>query len=249
MSRPSARRIDVPAARIGRWLAGFGAGHPGSQASGVEDSLRVEAPDGSWAVLRPFLTAGPPPTGVVRRLLSGEPPHEGDQEALQSWVEPPLRILTLLVRRSGYAVAVSQGQAVLAHTTGSRYVQSRTAAGGWSQKRYQRRRDNQADALVGAAAEATERMLAQAACTPHLPDSSAGLTSGEVALVVLGGDKAIAREVFASVCARSGATGGRRLEEVSQRTRFDVGDPSYALVRDVLAWATSVPVEVVDTTR
>ena len=67
----------------------------------------------------------------------------------------------MLVRRGGYSVAVVSGGAVLASKTGTRHVQSRTAAGGWSQQRFARRRANQADALVEAVAEHAARIFAE----------------------------------------------------------------------------------------
>ena len=58
-------------------------------------------------------------------------------------------LAVVLVRRGGYAVGVASGDRLTAHKVGTRYVQSRTAAGGWSQQRFARRRANQADGLVG----------------------------------------------------------------------------------------------------
>ena len=54
-------------------------------------------------------------------------------------------------------------------------MQSRTAAGGWSQQRFARRRANQADELVRAAAEHAVRLL----------------TGIRVEGLVLGGDRAL----------------------------------------------------------
>ncbi len=59
----------------------------------------------------------------------------------------------ILLRRGGYSVGTSvQGQLTWSKS-GTRYIQPRTAAGGWSQQRYARRRANQADALVLTATE------------------------------------------------------------------------------------------------
>ena len=71
---------------------------------------------------------------------------------LATWAEPPHRTGLVLVRRGGYAVGVAAGERLTASKVGTRYVQSRTAAGGWSQQRYARRRVNQADELVAAVA-------------------------------------------------------------------------------------------------
>lgn len=59
----------------------------------------------------------------------------------------------ILLRRGGYSVGTSEQGQLNWSKSGTRYVQSRTAAGGWSQQRYARRRSNQADALVLTATE------------------------------------------------------------------------------------------------
>jgi hypothetical protein len=54
------------------------------------------------------------------------------------------------------------------------YVQSRTAAGGWSQQRYARRRVNQAKAAAESAAEVAARLL-----LPELDRLTALVTGGD----------------------------------------------------------------------
>ncbi|WP_211288162.1 acVLRF1 family peptidyl-tRNA hydrolase [Mumia flava] len=74
--------------------------------------------------------------------------------------EPPLEDFGIvLVRRGGYAVGRVEDGRLVAHKTGTRYVQGRTKAGGWSQQRYARRRANQADALAGSAADHVVRLV------------------------------------------------------------------------------------------
>ena len=99
---------------------------------------------------------------------------------LERFDHSPLAVL--LLRRGGYAVALAAEDGLLAHKVGSRHVQSRTAAGGWSQQRFARRRGNQADALVGAVQDHFVRIL-----------------DGQPAPMALlvGGDKALAAEVLA----------------------------------------------------
>ncbi len=65
----------------------------------------------------------------------------------------------VLVRRGGYAVGLASGGTFSASKVGTRHVQSRTAAGGWSQQRFARRRGNQADALVDAVVGHARRIL------------------------------------------------------------------------------------------
>jgi Actinobacteria/chloroflexi VLRF1 release factor len=84
----------------------------------------------------------------------------------------------LLVRLGGYAVGVFAGvpPSLGASKVGRRLVHGRSAAGGWSQHRFARRRENQAAAALGAAADAAAGIFGS-----YGPD---GLDA-----VVLGGDK------------------------------------------------------------
>lgn len=110
----------------------------------------------------------------------------------------------VLVRRGGYAVGVAVGGRLRRHKTGTRYVQSRTAAGGWSQQRFARRRGNQADELVRAVVGHVQRVVLGAAAAP------AGL--------VLGGDRMLAETVI----------GSRELSGLAvlpRRELFDLPDP------------------------
>jgi peptide subunit release factor 1 (eRF1) len=65
----------------------------------------------------------------------------------------------LLARRGGHAAGVFAGTELVASKTGSRHVQGRTAAGGWSQQRFARRREGQAAVAAGAAADDAARVL------------------------------------------------------------------------------------------
>ncbi len=65
----------------------------------------------------------------------------------------------LLVRRGGFAVATVSGLAVQDSKVGQRHVQGRTKAGGQSQQRFARRRDNQARQAYEAADEHAHRIL------------------------------------------------------------------------------------------
>ena len=87
--------------------------------------------------------------GWLERFEANNPGGEPQRVVnLERFDHSPLAVL--LLRRGGYAVALAAEDGLLAHKVGSRHVQSRTAAGGWSQQRFARRRGNQADALVGA---------------------------------------------------------------------------------------------------
>jgi hypothetical protein len=141
----SVRTAFVPASRLAGWAERFGAAHGGFRLSDDDDGVRLLAADGTLALLRaPWPADGRPGRGA------------DPLERLASVAAQPRTAGLLLVRRGGYAVAVAKEGTVLASKTGSRYVQSRTAAGGQSQQRFARRRANQADGLV-------EKVAAQAA--------------------------------------------------------------------------------------
>ncbi|MGA8047449.1 MAG: acVLRF1 family peptidyl-tRNA hydrolase [Dermatophilaceae bacterium] len=118
--------------------------------------------------------------GWLERFGRNNP--NGPQRILATSDPLPAPFAVLLIRRGGYAVGVADRDALLAHKVGTRRVQSRTAAGGWSQQRFARRRDNQADALVGAVADHLVRVRESAGVAVH------GLA--------LGGDRALVAQVL-----------------------------------------------------
>jgi hypothetical protein len=138
--------VGVPLRRLPGWLEGFAARH------------------GDWAA-----TASMEPRGwdlvaadaaraqvVVPTWLESDEPGPFDPEALAG-LSPAFGVL--LLRRAGYAVAAFAGGTVAEKKIGTRHIHGRTAAGGWSQQRYARRRDNQADEIVDSAAEHADRIL------------------------------------------------------------------------------------------
>ena len=112
---------------------------------------------------------------------------------------------------------------LLTHKTGSRYVQSRTAAGGWSQQRFARRRSGQADALVGVVAQAAVDRL-------RAPDLDG---------LVVGGDRQLARAVLDD----------RRLVDVAALPRspvLEVPDPRAAVLEEAARRSAAVRVRITD---
>lgn len=135
----------LPPARIERWVANFEARH-GETALEVRDGcLYGEATDGSW-----FSAAAPFDRGI-------ETPETA---ALIAACAPPDRWGVLLVRKGGFAVARLEGAKIVESKVGQRHVQGRTKAGGQSQQRFARRRDNQARAAYEAAADHAARIIA-----------------------------------------------------------------------------------------
>lgn len=135
------RTVAVAPERVPGWLAGFAERH-GSPTSDLDSgALRLVAPDGAVALLT---TRWPDP------LDPADPTG-----SLIAVAQRPRRLGMLLVRRERHAVGVLHGGAVVDLRTGRHYVQGKTKAGGWSQQRYARRRDNQAkQAYEGAANDA-----------------------------------------------------------------------------------------------
>ncbi|WP_141013217.1 acVLRF1 family peptidyl-tRNA hydrolase [Nocardioides sambongensis] len=170
MSEEAVRTVRVPTSRWERWVAGFAERH-GSIDLGVEDGVLVgHGGDGSW-----FRAALP----FARRYDAG-PVASGLVDAAQ----PPAGWGVLLVRKGGFAVARLEGGTMVDSKVGQRHVQGRTKAGGQSQQRFARRRENQARGAYQAAADHAARILA---ADPHaMPE-----------VVITGGDGVALREVLA----------------------------------------------------
>ena len=160
-------QVLVPAGRLARWVVNFDGRH-GSTALGVADGeLAGKAADGSTFRARlPFGAS-----------YAGEP----DAASFAAAVAAPAQWGVLLVRKGGFAVARLAGEAVVESKVGQRHVQGRTKAGGQSQQRFARRRDNQARQAYEAAAEHAARILGD------LPRGT---------LVVTGGDRTAVDEVL-----------------------------------------------------
>jgi hypothetical protein len=210
--RPAAgggRWVEVPAERLERWIAGFGERH-GSTTHTVDGGvLRLRAVDMAEAECLA-------PPGATRAE---------DLAGFVAAATQPRRIGLVLARKSAYAVGIAVGPDLAVSKVDSHYVQSRTAAGGWSQQRFARRRENQAKAAAGSAADVVARML-----VPAVPS---------LASVVTGGDR---RTVDAIL-------GDRRLEAIATLVddRFlDVPEPRLAVLRDAVAAARSVRIRVID---
>jgi hypothetical protein len=135
----------LPAARVPRWCANFESRHGGAAYDVIGGALRVLGVDGSVAELRlPF-----------DRDYAGIPTPGGFVDAFAV----PAAWGVLLVRKGGFAVARLAGEDLVEHKIGQRHVQGRTKAGGQSQQRFARRRDNQARAAYEAAADHAARIL------------------------------------------------------------------------------------------
>jgi len=212
-ARPAAgggRWVDVDPARLTRWLNGFSGRHGAAVITAEHGVLRLDAPDGSIAELHPAPGA-PPATNDIEQFVV---------EALRH-----RRIGLLLARQSAVAVGIAVGPELTTSKVDTSYVQGRTAAGGWSQHRFARRRENQAKAAAGGAADIAVRLLA-----PEV---------GTLSCVVTGGDRKAVEAVLADP----------RLEAVAaaRSDRFlDVPEPRLAVLQSAVAAARSVRIKVLD---
>ncbi|MEP9364997.1 acVLRF1 family peptidyl-tRNA hydrolase [Nocardioides sp. CN2-186] len=170
--------VLVPSARLARWVENFTTSHGETELTTTDGALSGTAEDGSTFSARlPFgeAYAGPP-----------------DPAAFAEGISVPDDWGILLVRKGGFAIARMSGTTFAESKVGQRHVQGRTKAGGQSQQRFARRRDNQARQAYEAAAEHAARILGE------------GLDkSDQRRTVVTGGDHAAVDEVLADVRLKS----------------------------------------------
>ena len=137
--------VLVPAARCRRWVDNFADRHGGVALSVDGGALAGVAPDGStFRAALPFAAS------------YGGP---GEVDGFVAAITVPNAWGVLLVRKGGFAVARLEGERTTASKVGQRHVQGRTKAGGQSQQRFARRRDNQARQAYEAAADHAARIL------------------------------------------------------------------------------------------
>lgn len=216
------RTVTVPSVRLDRWVRRFAATHGGDDissltASLVTGGLRLQAVDGVIATIEPIAPGWQHDVDVQ---VNGD----AALAELIAHCERPWVSGIVLVRRGGFAVAVTEGQRVKTSKVGSRYVQSRTAAGGWSQQRFARRRQNQADELVLAVVEHTVAIL-----LPRMP----------LDLLITGGDRPLVRDVLAHP----------RLVTVRAlpvAVHLTVGDPKAATLTEAAEQVASVRIMLDD---
>jgi len=211
-ARPAAgggRWVDVDPARLPRWLAGFAERH--GESSPVVDGamVRLVGADGSVAELHS--PPGAPPPASLDELVAA---------ALQ-----PRRLGLLVARQAAVAVGVAEGDRLISSKVDSSYVQGRTAAGGWSQHRFARRRENQAKAAAGVAADIVARLL--------LPEAR------RLDAVVTGGDRRAVDAVLSDP--RLAPVAALRAERF-----LDLPEPRLAVLQRAVAAARAVRVRIRD---
>jgi Actinobacteria/chloroflexi VLRF1 release factor len=213
-ARPAAgggRTLGVAPERLGRWLDGVAERH-GSFADVVVDgtAVRITCADTTTVVLRtPFgWTPGAPLLGTF--TAAARQPHGA---------------AVLLVRRGRWAVGVFDGPDLVVSKVDARQVQGRTAAGGWSQQRFARRRGHQTDAVVSHAVETAVRVL-----LPH---------AGSVEALFTGGDRGLVDDVLADPRLAG-------LAALRRDPALDVGEPTKAVLLETPKQFRAVQVHIVE---
>ena len=197
--------VAVRPERLVRWVANFEDRHGPATLTVEEGAFCGRAEDGST---------------FEARLPFGASYHGPAVPAdVSAACAPPARWGVLLVRKGGFAVARLVADRIEESKVGQRHVQGRTKAGGQSQQRFARRRDNQARKAFEAAADHAARILAG------------------VPLVVVGGDRAAVDEVL-----RDPRLTG--LEVVGPW--LAVPDPRRAVLESAVLEVTSVRMTVVN---
>ena len=177
MKNPAAgggRWVEVAPGRVVPWIADFADRHGGPLAvSRAPDmaTVTLTATDGATAECHPPFPPMPtvPPWADPGRLSPSSVPPAPDAEAvaaaLAAHALADRTVGVLLVRLGGYAVGVFSGSPpkLVSSKVGSRPVHGRSAAGGWSQHRFARRRENQAATALRTAADAATAIFADVA--------------------------------------------------------------------------------------
>lgn len=197
--------LALAPARLERWVENFGGRHGEVTLALSDGGLTGRAADGSsFAASLPFSLGytGPP-----------------EVSAFAAACVPPADWGVVLVRKGGFAIARMSGAAIVASKVGQRHVQGRTKAGGQSQQRFARRRDNQARIAFEAAAGHAARLV------------------GDAPLLVIGGDQSATTAVLADA----------RLQQADVVGAFlTVPDPRRSVLEAAIAEASSVTMSVIN---
>jgi hypothetical protein len=169
-SQAGGRWVEVPPERLVRWVENFTHRHGPAVAEPGPEAVVLRASDGAVAACHPPFPPLPPLEEDHR-----DPARQAELMAAHAAASRTVGVL--LVRLGGHAVGVFSGDPpqLAASKTGSRLVHGRAAAGGWSQRRFARRRENQAAAALQAATDTALAVL--------------GPYEDRLDAVVLGGDR------------------------------------------------------------
>ena len=163
-------RYEIPPERLERWLDRWVERHGEIRdVRAGPERLTLTAADGA------VLECDPP-----------FPPLDGKGvEGLLAHVRRERVVGVLLVRLGGHAAGVFSGRRLVDSKVDNRFVKGRHKKGGSSQRRFERRREDQARMSLEQSADTAARVL-----LPHRADLDA---------LVVGGDRAALREVLGDV--------------------------------------------------
>jgi hypothetical protein len=176
------RWVDVSAERFPGWVASFAQRH-GDHGDSAPLAVALAAGGATFTAADGAVAECHPP---FPESFAPPPEPAGPDEvaaAIAAHASAPRAVGVLLVRLGGYAAGVFTGYppALADSKVGSRLVHGRSAAGGWSQHRFARRREKQANEALDAAAAVAAAVF--------------GRWPARMDAVVLGGDKRTAAEL------------------------------------------------------
>ena len=191
----------MPPERLGRWLERWAEQH------GPVTRTELRAERVSFVGEAGTVECDPPfPPLTATGIRDGFDPGPLLEHAARERV-----VGVLLVRLGGHAAGVFAGRRLVDSKVGSRNVHGRHRAGGSSQRRFERRRGEQARVALEAAADVAARVL-----LPH---------RGDLEAVVLGGDRRALSEVLEDPRLRP-------LRGLVEERVLDVPDPRLKVLRD-----------------
>jgi hypothetical protein len=211
------RAVRVSPERLTGWFDRFAERHGGALRTNVDQHcVRVIAADGATASAAvPFPPLATEPGAVPDHALADLIRH----------AEQPRTVGLVLVRLGAHSVGIARGGHVLTSATDRHLVHGRAAAGGTSQRRFARRRHNQAREARNRARDTAARVL--------LPQLST------LDVVIFGGDR--------------GACDALRAERVlaplaalAQREVLDVPEPRRSVLDDAAQRVRRVEITVVE---
>jgi hypothetical protein len=203
--------VRVAFDRLPGWIARYDDAHRATKWSAGPEEVRADSQDGTR----------------VRIVVPLPPLKDETVGGLLEHLARPWQVGIILARKGGCAVVRLSGSTLVESKLGRRHVQGRTKAGGWSQQRFARRRDNQAKAAFDATAEHVEQLL-----VPH---------ARTLELLAVGGD----RQALAAVLAHPRLA---PLAGLPQVWLGGVADPTRAVVDAAVARLRMVEIEITDPT-
>jgi hypothetical protein len=211
------RAVEVEPRRVQGWFERFADSHGGAERTELSPQLvRVVAADGSVAEVGVPFGELRPPHGTQEGLLVS---------ALVDHLRASRRIGLVLVRLGAHSVGIARDGVVESSSTDRHLVHGRNKAGGWSQQRFARRREGQAQRSLDRAADAVAKTL--------LPERA------ELDGLVLGGDKK-ALQALREDTRLAGLLAG------AEPRILDVPEPRRAVLDDAAQRAIAVEIAIYD---